>query len=157
MILCSLVKIKETRENAKSKNISCDVDFTNGDLQNEDYLYIQPSNSETGSEKEAERNVSNKRGKYIRYSAVQRYEIGNYASECSAASTLQKYKGKFPQFNESTVRSMPWKYKEELRQSLKEKQDQRLSCLPKDLENHFDGTKLHTGTFYVIRWFTIFV
>ena len=76
MILRSLVKIKETRENAKSKNISCDVDFTNDDLQNEDYSYMQPSNSETGSEKEAERNVSNKRGKYIRYSAVQRYEIG---------------------------------------------------------------------------------
>ena len=66
-ILCSLAKIKETRENAKSKNISCDVDFTNDDLQNEDYSYMQPSNSETGSEKEAERNVSNKRGKYVRY------------------------------------------------------------------------------------------
>ena len=128
--------MKETRENAKSKHISCDVDFTNDDLQNEDYSYMQPSNSETGSEKEAERNVSNKRGKYVRYQAVQRYEIGKYASEYSAASTLRKYKGEFPQFNESTVRSMPQKYEEELRQSLKEKQDQRLSCLPKDLENH---------------------
>ena len=59
--------MKETRENAKSKHISCDVDFTNDDLQNEDYSYMQPSNSETGSEKEAERNVSNKRGKYVRY------------------------------------------------------------------------------------------
>ena len=135
--------MKETRENAKSKHISCDVDFTNDDLQNEDYSYMQPSNSETGlgvldhgSAKEAERNVSNKRGKYIKYSAVQRYEIGKYASEYSAASTLRKYKGEFPQFNESTVRSIPQKYEEELRQSLKEKQDQRLSCLPKDLENH---------------------
>ena len=128
--------MKETRENAKSKHISCDVDFTNDDLQNEDYSYMQPSNSETGSEKDAERNVSNKRGKYVRYQAVQRYEIGKYASEYSAASTLRKYKGEFPQFNESTVRSMPQKYEEELRQSLKEKQDQRLSCLPKDLENH---------------------
>ena len=67
MILRSLVKMKETRENAKSKHISCDVDFTNDDLQNEDYSYMQPSNSGTGSEKEAERNVSNKRGKYVRY------------------------------------------------------------------------------------------
>ena len=118
-ILRSLAKIKETRGNAKSKNISCDVDLTNDDLQNEDYSYTQPSNSETGlgvldhgSAKEAERNVSNKRGKYIKYSAVQRYEIGKYASEYSAASTLRKYKGEFPQLNESTVRSMRQKYED---------------------------------------------
>ena len=96
-ILRSLAKIKETRGNAESKNISCDVDLTNDDLQNEDYSYSQPSNSETGlgvldhgSAKEAERNVSNKRGKYIEYSAVQRYEIGEYATEYSAASPFRK-------------------------------------------------------------------
>ena len=129
-ILRSLAKIKETRGNAKSKNISCDVDLTNDDLQNEDYSYSQPSNSETGlgvldhgSAKEAERNVSNKRGKYIKYSAVQRYEIGKYASEYSAASTLRKYKGEFSQLNENTVRSMRQKYEEELRQSLKKKRE----------------------------------
>ena len=115
----SLAKIKETRGNAKCKNILCDVDLTNDDLQNEDYSYTPPSNSETGigvldrgSAKEAERNVSNKRGKYIKYSAVQRYEIGKYASEYSAASTLRKYKGEFPQLNESTVRSMRQKYED---------------------------------------------
>ena len=79
-ILRSLAKIRETRGNSKSKNISCDVDLTNDDLQNEDYLYIQTSNSETGvfdhvSAKEADRNVSNKREKYIQYLTVQRYEI----------------------------------------------------------------------------------
>ena len=47
-ILRSLAKIRETRGNSKSKNISCDVDLTNDDLQNEDYLYTQTSNSETG-------------------------------------------------------------------------------------------------------------
>ena len=78
-ILRSLAEIKETRGNAKSKNISCDVDLTNDDLQNEDYWYTQPSNSETGlgvldhgSAKEAERNVSNKPRKYIKYLRVQR-------------------------------------------------------------------------------------
>ena len=87
-ILSSLAKIKETRGNAESKNISCDVDLTNDDLQNEDYSYTQPSNSDTGlgvldhgSAKEAERNVSNERGKCIKYWAVQRYKIGKYASE----------------------------------------------------------------------------
>ena len=124
----ALQNFKGTRENAKSKSISCGIDLTNDDLQNEDYSYTQPSNSETGlgvldhgSAKEAERNVSNKRGKYIKYSAVQGYKIGKYASEYSAASTLQKYKGGFPQLNGSTVRSMRQKYEEELRQSLKEK------------------------------------
>ena len=74
-----------------------------------------------GYVKEAEKNVFNKRGKYIKYSAVQRYEIGKYASEYSAASTLRKYKGEFPEFNKSTVLLMQQKCKEELRQSLKEK------------------------------------
>ena len=67
-ILRSLAKIKYTRGNAKRKSISCDVDLTN-----EDYSYTQPSNSETGvgvldhgSAKEAERNVSNKRGEYTK-------------------------------------------------------------------------------------------
>ena len=91
-ILRSLAKIKETRGNAKSKNISCDVDLTNDDLQNEDYSYTQPSNSKTGlgvlDHGSAKRSVSNKRGKYIKYSAVQSYKIGKYASEYSAASRL---------------------------------------------------------------------
>ena len=102
-ILQSLAKIKYTRGNAKRKSISCDFDLTNDDLQNEDYSYLQPSNLQKGlgvldhgSAKEAEKNVSNKRGKYIKYLAVQRYKIGTYASECSAASTLRKYKGEFP-------------------------------------------------------------
>ena len=104
--------------------------MTNDDLQNEDYSYAQPSNSEMGlgmldhgSAKEAERNVSNKRGKFIKYSAVQRYEIGTYASEYSAASTLREYKCEFPQLNESTVPLMHQKYEKELRQSLKEKRE----------------------------------
>ena len=103
--------------NAKSKNVSRDVDLTNDDFQNEDYSYTQPSNSETGlgvldhgSAKEADRNVFNKPGKYIKYLAVQRYEIGMYASDYSTASTLQKYKGEFPQLNGSTVCSMQQKY-----------------------------------------------
>ena len=101
-ILCSLAKIKNTRGNAIGKNISCDVDLANDDLQNEDYLYIQLSKSATkldvpdhGSAKEAERNVSNKRRKYIKYSAIQRNEIRKYASEYSAASTLQNTKANF--------------------------------------------------------------
>ena len=76
-ILRSLAKIKETRRNAKSKNILCDVILRNDDLQNKYYLYTQPFNSETGlgvldheSAKEVERNVANKRGKYTKYSAV---------------------------------------------------------------------------------------
>ena len=76
-----------------------------------------------GSAKEAERNVSNKPGKFIKYSAVQRYEIRKYASEYSAATTLRVYKGEFPQLNESTLCSMQQKYEEELRQSLKEKRE----------------------------------
>ena len=163
-ILRSLAKIKETRENSKSKNISCDVDLTNDDLQNEDCLYTQTSNSETGlgvfdhvSAKEADRNVSNKWEKYIQYLTVQRYEIGKYASEYSAASTLRKCKAKFPQLNESTVRPMWQKYEEALRQSLKKTQEPKTNAYRQTWKTidagkyWFDGTKLHTGTFYVSR------
>ena len=131
-ILRSLAKVKETKGNAESKNISCDVDLANHDLQNEDYSHTQTSHSETGlgvldqgSAKEAERNDSNKRGKYTKYLAVQRYEIGKNVSECSTASTLRKYKGEFPQVNESTVRSMRQKYEEESRHSLKGKRERK--------------------------------
>ena len=169
-ILRSLAKIKETRGNAKSKNISCDVDLTNDDLQNEDYSYTQPSNSDPGlgvldhgSAKKAERNVSNKRGKYIKYLAVQRYEIGKYASEYNRASTLRKYKDEFPLLNESTVRSMRQKYEEELRQSLKEKRESKTK-----LTTARRGRPLMLGKIdlmiqnyirvrFVSRWFTIFV
>ena len=78
----------------------------------EDYSYTQPSNSETGlgvldhgSAKEAEGNASHQREKYIKYSAVQGYEIGKYVSNYSTANTFRKYKGEFTQLNESTVRS----------------------------------------------------
>ena len=139
----SLAKIKETRGNAKCKNILCDVDLTNDDLQNEDYSYTPPSNSETGigvldrgSAKEAERNVSNKRGKYIKYSAVQRYEIGKYASEYSAASTLQKYKGEFTQLKESTVLGCGRNRKGNFVSHSRKNENQRLNCLPQDVEDH---------------------
>ena len=131
--------------NAKSKNVSRDVDLTNDDLQNEDYSYTQPSNSETGlgvldhgSAKEAERNVSNKRGKYIKYWAVQRYEIGKYASEYSAASKLRKYKSKFLQHNESTVRSMEIRgnTKRNFVSHSRKNENRRLNCLLQDVEDH---------------------
>ena len=132
-MLRSLAKIKDTRGNAKSKIISCDVDSTNYDLQNEGYSYTRPSNSETGlgvldhgSAKGAERNVSNKQGKYLKYSAVQRYEIEKYTSEYSTANTLRKYKGEFRQLNEGTVRLMQQKYEEELGQSLQEKRELKI-------------------------------
>ena len=44
-ILRTLAKIKEIRGNAKTKIILRDVDLTSDGLQNEDYLYTQPSNS----------------------------------------------------------------------------------------------------------------
>ena len=144
-ILRSLAKIKETRGNAKSKSISCDVDLTNDDLQNERFLTHRLDLVCLIMAKEAERNASNKWGKYIKYSAVQRYEIGKYASEYSAASTLRKYKGEFPQLNESTVRSMRQKYEEELRQWLKKKREPKAN-----LPTARHGRPLMLGKIYLM-------
>ena len=83
-----------------------------------------------GSAKEAERSASHKRGKYLKYLAVQGYEIGKYASSYSAASTLQKYKGEFPQLNESTVRSCGRNTKRNFISHSRKNKSQRLNCLP---------------------------
>ena len=52
------------------------------------------------------------------------------------ASTLRKYKGEFPQLNESTVRSMRQKYEEELWQSLKEKREPKTKLPTARVEDH---------------------
>ena len=130
-ILRSLAKIKETKQNAKSKESTCDVDLTNTDSTFSKNTL--PSHSETGlglidykAAKDAGTSEEKKaRGSYKMYSADQRYKIGKYASEYSTASTLRKYKGEFPQLSESTVRSMRQKYEEELRKALQQKREPR--------------------------------
>ena len=67
-------------------------------------------------------NAENKvRGYYKRYSDKNRYLIGKYASENGPVPAVRKFKGTFPNLNESTVRSMRRKYQEELKVAFVEK------------------------------------
>ena len=58
---------------------------------------------------------------YTKWSDKDRYLIGKYASENEVAAAVREFKIKFPNFNESTVRSFRKKVEAELRKASKEK------------------------------------
>ena len=55
---------------------------------------------------------SNRSSAYTKYTAVQRYQIGKYASENGSANAVRKFKKDFPSLKESTVREFRSKYHE---------------------------------------------
>ena len=57
------------------------------------------------------------RGKYIKYTAQDRFKIGKYASENGSAACVRAFKDKFTKINESTVRGFQKRYEQELAQS----------------------------------------
>ena len=65
--------------------------------------------------------VSEKRGKYQKYSKTDRFGIGKYATENGNSKCLVHFKRKFPGLKESTVRTFKKQYQEELKQSKIEK------------------------------------
>lgn len=83
-----------------------------------------PSHSETSPDVldyeavEYATNKKTKRGSYQTLSMTERYDIGKYAIENGTASTLRKFKNKFPTLKESAVRSICQKHQEELRKSI---------------------------------------
>ena len=60
---------------------------------------------------------------YTKWSEKDRYLIGKYASENGVAAGVRELKIKFPNFNESTVRSFRKKVEAELRKASKEKRE----------------------------------
>jgi len=120
-IICSLARVKELRQNAQARKNSVDVDVDLTDdgqepcsSQSQEVPTKQapPPPSKTGLgvlDYEAD---NSSRGKYYKYSDEQRFQIAKHVSEFGMSSTLKKYKGHFPNLNESTVRSMRKKYDE---------------------------------------------
>ena len=62
---------------------------------------------------------NNVRGKYIRYTDQQCFQIGKYASENGSTASVRKYPTDFPKINESTVRGFKKHYEEELHRAKK--------------------------------------
>ena len=60
---------------------------------------------------------SGKRSQYVKYSDVNRFDIGKYANENGPAATVRKFSSKFTALNESTVRTFRKKYKEEVQRA----------------------------------------
>ena len=58
-----------------------------------------------------------KRGNYIKYTDMERHDIGKYVSEHGIQPALRKFKERFPTLNESTARSVKKKYEELLRKN----------------------------------------
>lgn len=65
----------------------------------------------------------NKRERYYKYTDEERFNIGKHMAELGAASSLRKFKGKFPNLNESTLRSMRDKYEKELKLAVLQKRE----------------------------------
>ena len=63
--------------------------------------------------------ISSKRSKkYIKYSDEDCYKIGKYGSENGPTTAARKFKNKYPNLNESTVRVIKKRYEELLRQEM---------------------------------------
>lgn len=84
----------------------------------------QPCHSETGlgvldfdavSRAVNENNAKTKRERYYKYTDEERFNIGKHTAEFGAKSAIRKFKGEFPNLNESTARSMREKYQKEIK------------------------------------------
>ena len=64
-------------------------------------------------------NISSSRESYAKYSPIERYDIGKFASETGDAAAVRKYRKKFPRLNESTVRGFRKKYQQIISKSAK--------------------------------------
>ena len=133
-ILTSLGKIKEMRNSSISqdKQPEVDVDLTTEEPESSSpQVQLQPSHSDTNlgvldfkaASSAVKESVSNKRERYYKYSDEERFSIGKHTAEFGAARTLRKFKGKFPNLNESTLRSMRDKYEKELKLAVLQKRE----------------------------------
>ena len=61
---------------------------------------------------------SKRSNKYIKYSDEDRYKIGKYGSENGPSAAARKFKNKYSNLKESTVREMQKRYEEFLRQEM---------------------------------------
>ena len=50
-------------------------------------------------------------------------DIAKYSAQCGTIAAIRKFKRRFPNLNENTVRSWPKKYKEKLKEKKKAKND----------------------------------
>ena len=60
---------------------------------------------------------SGKRNQYVKYSDVDRFDIGKYANENGPAAAVRKFSSRFTALNESTVRTFRKKYREEVKKA----------------------------------------
>ena len=70
-------------------------------------------------------NTSNSSSTYTKYTAVQRYQIGKYASENGSTNTVRKFQKDFPSLKESTVREFRKKYQKMLKENKNENQSKK--------------------------------
>ena len=102
--------------------------------------------------------VSEKIGKYQKYSETDRFGIGKYATENGNSKCLVHFKCKFPELKESMVRTFKKQYQEELKQSKIEKRSPNkvikakrrgrpllLGGLDAMVQNFFKSTRAHGG------------
>ena len=138
-ILRSLGKIKEMRNSSLSQDKQpedkqpqqVDVDLTAEEPESSSSQVQLPSHSDTNlglldfevASSAMKESGKNKRERYYKYTDEERFNIGKHMAEFGAASSLRKFKGKFPDLNESTLRSMREKYEKELKLAVLQKRE----------------------------------
>ena len=85
-------------------------------------------------------NTSNRSSVYTKYTAVQRYRIGKYASEYGSTNAVRKFQKDFPSLKESTVGEFRKKYQKMLKENKNENQSPK-----KALELEKQGRPLMLG------------
>ena len=85
-------------------------------------------------------NTSNRSSAYTKYTAVQRYRIGKYASENVSTNAVRKFQKDFPSLKESTIREFCKKYQKMLKENKNENQSPK-----KALELEKQGRPLMLG------------
>ena len=61
-----------------------------------------------------------KRSSYVKYSENERFMIGKYSNENGSAAATRKFRKRFPNVNESTVRGFQKKYRAKLHEAAKQ-------------------------------------
>ena len=67
--------------------------------------------------------VDAKKKRRFVYEKKDNRDIAKYSAQCGTIAAIRKFKRRFPNLNENTVRSWPKKYKEKLKEKKKAKND----------------------------------
>ena len=92
-----------------------------------------------GVQDEIAQKKSKRKTLYQRYSAEDRFKVGQYASENGATAAARKLKNSYPDMKESTVREFKSNYEEELKKAKRQSRTMTKALLEKKKRASIDA------------------